>query len=117
MKEEESKLNEQKTLNAIIKRALGYDSKEIVEEYVKGDEGEIVLSKKKVTIKNVPPDVSALKILLDLDKSIDESEMTDEELDEEIERLLLLLKEKNINIKENNKCKKTPKKAKKNCEN
>ncbi len=116
MKDEESKFSDEKTIKAIIKRALGYDSKEIVEEYVKGDEGEIVLSKKKVTIKNVPPDVSALKILLDLDKSKDESVMTDEELDEEINKLLLLLKENNEKKEENDKCKKTPKKAKKNNE-
>lgn len=117
MKDEENKFNDEKTIKAIIKRALGYDSKEIVEEYVKGEEGEIVLSKKKVTIKNVPPDVSALKILLDLDKSKDESEMTDKELDEEIEKLLLLLKEKNIKKEEKNKCKKTLKEPKKNKQN
>lgn len=109
MKEEASKFSDEKTIKAIIKRALGYDSKEIVEEYVNAGEGEIVLSKKKVTIKNVPPDVSALKILLDLDKSKDESVMTDEELDEEIEKLLLLLKENNCK-EENVKCKKTLKK-------
>ena len=76
---------------ALIKKALGYDATEVVEEYV-GDGEEIKLSKKKVTTKNVPPDMSALKFLLDENqKQI--SEMTDQELYEEKVRLLCLLKE------------------------
>ena len=76
---------------ALIKKALGYDATEVVEEYV-GDGEEIKLSKKKVTIKNVPPDMSAIKFLLDeTQKKV--SEMTDQELFEEKVRLLCLLKE------------------------
>ena len=76
---------------ALIKKALGYDATEVVEEYV-GDGEEIKLSKKKVTTKNVPPDMSALKLLLDeTQKNV--SEMTDQELYEEKVRLLCLLKE------------------------
>lgn len=111
MKEEANELKTEGTIDAIVKRALGYDAKEIVEEYVTTGEGEIVLSKKKVTIKNVPPDVSALKILLELDKTNDACNMTDQELDEEIEKLLLLLKE-NKKLEEKTKCKKTPKEVK-----
>ena len=51
--------------DALIKKALGYDAVEVVEEYVSCDEGEIKLSKKKVTKKNVPPDLSAIKILME----------------------------------------------------
>ncbi|MBE7081829.1 MAG: hypothetical protein E7372_04650 [Clostridiales bacterium] len=76
---------------ALIKKALGYDATEVVEEYV-GDGEEIKLSKKKVTTKNVPPDMSALKFLLD-ETQKDASEMTDQELYEEKVRLLCLLKE------------------------
>ena len=76
---------------ALIKKALGYDATEVVEEYV-GDGEEIKLSKKKVTIKNVPPDMSALKFLLD-ETQKEVSEMTDKELYEEKVRLLSLLKE------------------------
>ena len=76
---------------ALIKKALGYDATEVVEEYV-GDGEEIKLSKKKVTIKNVPPDMSALKFLLD-ETQKEVSEMTDQELYEEKVRLLSLLKE------------------------
>lgn len=76
---------------ALIKKALGYDATEVVEEYV-GDGEEIKLSKKKVTTKNVPPDMSALKFLLD-ESQKELSEMTDQELYEEKVRLLCLLKE------------------------
>ena len=76
---------------ALIKKALGYDATEVVEEYV-GDGEEIKLSKKKVTTKNVPPDMSALKLLLD-ETQKEVSEMTDQELYEEKVRLLCLLKE------------------------
>ena len=76
---------------ALIKKALGYDATEVVEEYV-GDGEEIKLSKKKVTTKNVPPDMSALKFLLD-ETQKEVSEMTDQELYEEKVRLLCLLKE------------------------
>ena len=76
---------------ALLKKALGYDATEVVEEYV-GDGDEIKLSKKKVTTKNVPPDMSALKFLLD-ESQKEVSEMTDQELYEEKVRLLCLLKE------------------------
>ena len=78
--------------NALIKKALGYDAKETVEEYVSGEEGEIKLSKKKITVKNVPPDITALKLLMDDDRK-PLAEMTDGELQEEKERLLKLLAE------------------------
>ena len=37
--------------DALVKKALGYDATEIVEEYVSSDEGEVKLTKKKVTKK------------------------------------------------------------------
>ncbi len=75
----------------LIKKALGYDVKEVVEEYVNED-GEIKLSKKKVTKKNVPPDMTALKILLD-ERSVPLEQLSDQELEEEKVRLLRLLEE------------------------
>ena len=81
--------------DALIKKALGYDAKEVTEEYSKGEDGEIVLTKKKVTIKSVPPDVTALKILFESDLSPIEN-MTDEELLRERDRLLKLLAESDI---------------------
>ncbi len=78
--------------SALIKKALGYDATEVVEEYVSSEEGEIKLSKKKVTKKNVPPDITALKILMESDlKAV--STLSDEELEQEKLRLLELLKD------------------------
>lgn len=76
--------------DALLKRALGYDSDEIVEEYGFSD-GEAVLVKRKVTKKQVPPDIQAAKILLEDTPVL--SSLSDEELKEEKKRLLLLLKE------------------------
>jgi len=78
--------------DALIKKALGYDATEVVEEYVSGEEGEIKLTKKKVTKKNVPPDITAIKLLMD-ENSQNLSEMSDEELEKEKARLLKLLEE------------------------
>ena len=78
--------------DSLIKKALGYDATEVVEEYVSGEEGEIKLSKKKVTKKNVPPDLTALKILLEEEDFVLEN-MSDEELEKEKIRLLEMLKE------------------------
>lgn len=102
----EKDIKEKKVRKALIKRALGYDAEEVVEEYVKTEEG-VVLSKKKVTIKNVPPDISALKILIET-QGEDITSLTSEQLEREKERLLLELNEKQK--KENKKCKKTTKK-------
>ena len=73
---------------ALEKKAFGYDAEEVVEEYVSED-GEMKLVRRKVTKKNVAPDVTALKMLLDGEKSL--AEMTDEELAAEKERLLKML--------------------------
>ena len=78
--------------NVLIKKALGYDSTETVEEYVSDNEGEIKLSKRKVTVKAVPPDMTALKMLMD-DGTTSVAEMTDEQLEAEKARLLAALKE------------------------
>ena len=89
------KTKNQKTISdfkqVLIKKALGYDVKEVVEEYVSDEDGTVKLSKKKVTKKNVPPDLTALKMLLESDKPI--SSMSDEELEKEKIRLLELLKQ------------------------
>ncbi len=78
--------------SALIKKALGYDYKETIEEYGVKEDGEVVLLKKKVTIKDVPPDVSAIKILIDDVPSIEN--LSDDELKKEKKRLLKLLKDK-----------------------
>ena len=84
-----------KIRKALLKRALGYDTSEVVEEYSASD-GDMTVVRKKVTTKNVPPDITAAKLLLDGMKSEtdDLSALIDEQLDAERERLLKLLKEK-----------------------
>ena len=113
MKEETFNLNSDGIKRAIVKRALGYDVEEVVEEYAQSKEGEIVLTKKKVTLKNVPPDVSALKILIDLGDGEKVESLSDEELNAEKQRLLKLLQVENEIIKEKEKCKKALKTKKK----
>ncbi|MBQ9782266.1 MAG: hypothetical protein IJW26_03680, partial [Clostridia bacterium] len=68
--------------------------KEITEEYSSSEEGEIRMVKRKIVSKNVPPDVSAVKLLFDNSAQDDVLNMTDEELEKEKIRLLnVLLKE------------------------
>lgn len=85
-----------KIQKALLKRALGYDCSETIEEYaMNGDDMTIV--KKKVTTKNVPPDISAVKVLLEnfSDNEVaDLTTLTDAQLECEKQRLLALLKEK-----------------------
>ncbi len=80
----------EKIKGALLERALGYDADEVVEEYG-FSEGEAVLVKRKVTKKRVPPDIQAAKMLLDGAPPL--SSLSDEQLQKEKERLLLLLKE------------------------
>lgn len=78
----------------LLRKALGYKSSEIVEEYIMDkDGGSLTLSKRKVTYKQVPPDVSATKVLLEIgpENGSALSEMTDSQLEEEKQRLLKLL--------------------------
>ena len=63
-----------------------------MEEYVLTD-GEYKLVKRKVTTREIPPDIKAVKLLLDGES--DEA-FSDEELEEEKQRLLKLLKENKI---------------------
>lgn len=87
-----------KLSKALIKRALGYSTKEIVEEFSKDDE-RLVLTKRKVTKKNIPADITAVKVLLEMYSSSDQdfSKMTDEELLIERDKLLQRLKKENEN--------------------
>lgn len=78
---------------ALLKCAVGFDTSEIVEEYTV-DEGELKLVKRKVTKRDVPPDIKAVKMLLD--GEADASQMSDEELEERGEKLIAMLKEEGI---------------------
>ncbi len=90
---EENEIYNKRLNKALIKRALGYTNKEVTEEF-SSDNGEMKLTKKKVTKKNVPPDITAVKVLLDMysDNDLDLANMTDEELLLERDKLLEKLK-------------------------
>ncbi|MCM1368011.1 MAG: hypothetical protein NC184_04290 [Roseburia sp.] len=70
--------------DAVVKRACGYEAEETVEEYAMVD-GTLELVKKRVTKKDVPPDISAAKLIFD---SNDTDELSDEQLEIEKRRLL-----------------------------
>ena len=78
---------------ALIKRAVGYDAKEIVEEFAASEEGEERLCKRKVTTKNFPPDVTAAKLLLDMRESADLSSLSDDELEAEKKKIYKILED------------------------
>lgn len=88
---------EKELMEALYKKAVGYETREVVEEY--NDVGDIV--KRKVSTKYIPPDVTALKIYLEESDGGDLKRLDDNELIKEKERLLKLLGEieKNENIK------------------
>ena len=83
---------QKKIKKALAKKAVGYDAKEVVEEY-QDDEGTLKLTKKRVTKKHIPPDTKAAKIVLETIDGAPVGNMTDEELAAEKERLIKLLKE------------------------
>ena len=75
---------------ALRRRALGFETDEVVEEFA-FQEGEAVLLRRKVTKKAVPPDVTAAKMLSEEETPL--SALSDGELKAEKERLLALLRE------------------------
>ena len=79
---------------AIKKVAFGFSLEEVTEEYSVED-GEMKLTKRKETRKDVPPDLKAVKLLLDGEETTFEK-MSDEELEKEKQRLLNLWKEKEV---------------------
>lgn len=88
--------DEQKLKKALMKKALGYQVSEVVEEFSVDENGAQKLNKKKVTRKHVASDTSALKILIEKffpNLELNLSEMTDQQLEDEREKILQLLKE------------------------
>lgn len=82
-------MQDKKLNDAIMKVALGYSVEEVTEEYGV-ENGELKLVKRRETKKDIPPDLKAMKLLLD-DK--DYSALSDEELEAEKQKLLKQLKE------------------------
>lgn len=82
-------MEEDQIRKAILKVALGCSVEEVMEEYGVED-GELKLVKRRETRKDIPPDLKAVKLLID---GKDYASLSDEELEAEKERLLRQLKE------------------------
>ena len=80
MKGKEEQLNK-----VLMQVAKGCCTTEVTEEYAEVD-GEMRLTKRKETRREIPPDLKAVQMLLG--KGADEKEMSDEQLEEERQRLL-----------------------------
>lgn len=76
---------------AIGKKAVGYETSETVDEYALID-GQLTLTKRRVSVKEVPPDVAAARLLFEMRGDVT-AEMTEAELAAEKLRLLKMLKE------------------------
>ena len=83
-------MNDEGVKKALVKCAVGFDTSEIVEEYTV-DEGELKLVKRKVTRRDVPPDIKAVKMLLDGEGNV--GGMSDEEREERRKKLIEMLRE------------------------
>jgi hypothetical protein len=95
---------EEKLKKALLKKAMGYSAKEETVEFIRDDLGEEVVAKRKVSRKHYPPDISALRLLIEhfySNNFEDISSMTDEELQRERKRIIELLKEEERNALKN----------------
>ena len=73
---------------ALMKVALGFEVAEVTEEFAEVD-GELKLTKRKKTKKEIPPDLRAVQLLLaESGAENDFSKMSDEELQREKLRLI-----------------------------
>lgn len=92
------KMNSKKLTSALkevlLKKAMGYTSSETIEEYL-SNENQLTLTKRKVTTKEIPPDPTALKTLLEICSEQPESSLanlTDDQLEEEKQKIIEKLK-------------------------
>lgn len=93
-------MNEQQEfITVLTKKAKGFSADEIVEEYSAGEDGNLVLAKRKISTKYFPPDTAAIKSVMELDGI---SKMSDEELLAEKVRLLAELKNLSAENEEKN---------------
>ncbi len=83
---------DEKLEKALLKVALGFQVAEVTEEYAEVD-GQLRLTKRKKTKKDVPPDLKAVQILLSESGEGGFSTMSDEELIRERDRLIAGLQE------------------------
>ncbi len=79
--------------DALMKVALGYQVAEVTEEFAEVD-GELKLTKRRRTKKDIPPDLKAVQLLLAAKGVGDMASWSDAELEAEKQRLLKEMKEK-----------------------
>ena len=84
---------EEDVLDALKKCAVGLETNEIVEEF-DAKEGELRLVKRKVTRRDIPPDIKAVKMLME-EGGVEG--LSIEELENEKKNLLKLLNEEEQN--------------------
>lgn len=85
-------MNDEGLKDALLKCAVGFNTGEVVEEYAVDGDG-LRLVKRKVTRRDVPPDIKAVKMLLDGEAGVEE--LSDEQLEERRQKLIAMLKEEN----------------------
>ena len=85
-------LTKKETKQALMKSATGFISSDVVEEFSVDESGEMKLVKRKITKKEYPPNISALKTLAEISLKEDELEdLSDDQLEGEKARLLGIL--------------------------
>ena len=80
--------------DALLKKAIGFTCSETIEEYA-SSENQLTLTKRKVTTKEIPPDTTALKALLEMCGEVNTvslESLTDEELEQEKQKIIDKLK-------------------------
>ncbi len=85
---------EEKLESALLKVALGYQIAEVTEEYADVN-GELKLTKRKKTKKDVPPDLKAVQMLLG-GEGAEYASLSDEELEAEKQKLLASLQAETV---------------------
>ena len=78
-----------KVRDAVLKVALGFTVEEVTEEYDARD-GELKLVRRRETHKDIPPDLKAVRLLLE---GTDYSALSDEQLEAERAHLAAALEE------------------------
>ncbi|MGN0804189.1 MAG: hypothetical protein ACI4MS_02280 [Candidatus Coproplasma sp.] len=78
---------------ALVRCAVGLSASEVVEEFSADGDGQLKLVKRKVTKRDIPPDLKAVKMLIDGE---DVTQITDEELIAERRKLTDMLKEDKV---------------------
>lgn len=86
---------------------MGFSTKEVTTEYAVDEEtGKLKIVKQKINEKNIPPNADIIKLIYQhyAETKTDYSALTDEELEQEKQRLILQLKEEeNVSSKHKNK--------------